>query len=76
MDKVISKQEKAKTPLIKELKTNKVESENLNEEEKFSVVYLKRDALYKRLKRVSVSVENSSTLEVIKGRILGEIHII
>lgn len=32
----------------------------------FDKVYLKRDALYKELRSVNVSVENSSTLEVIK----------
>ena len=67
MDKAVSKQEKAKTPLIEELKEDQ-DLDELDEEAKYSIVYLKRDALYKKLKRVSVSVENSSTLEVIKGK--------
>jgi hypothetical protein len=65
MDKTVSKQEKPSDPLIEEVKDSKTDSEKKRRNER-SLIYQKRDALYKELKAVNVSVENSSTLEVIK----------
>lgn len=65
MEKYMSKQETQSKPLLEKEKRDAPKS-NKEPEDEHSLVYLKRDALYRELKSVAVSVENSSTLEVIK----------
>lgn len=87
MDKTISTREVKKEPLIKGIFNNfGVGYENAIEapiEEvksqasvasDLSVTFLKRDALYKELKSVNVSVENSSTIEVIKDFLRNKVN--
>lgn len=66
MDKFQSKQEPASKPLVEEIIEEKKATSVRDNEEDYSLIYLKRDALYKELKAVNVSVENSSTMEVIQ----------
>jgi hypothetical protein len=66
LDKVSSEQVSQSESLVKSQEKRKHESEDDENEEFHSKVYLKRHALYKELKGINVSVENSSTLEVIK----------
>jgi hypothetical protein len=70
LEKFMSKQEVKTTPLVEEDKdldqAKSAKDKEEPEDSELSSVYLKRDALYKDLKIVNVSVENSSTIEVIK----------
>ena len=75
LDKFASKQEKTSKPLVAEIKDEEVaKSTHEKEESDHSEVFLKRDALYKDLKTVNVSVEYSSTLEVIKDFLRNKIN--
>ena len=65
LDKFVSKQDTTK-PLVEEVKdADGAKSSKSIEESDHTSVYLKRDALYKNLKTVNVSVESSSTVDVI-----------
>lgn len=66
MDKYASKREVKGKPLIEEDKKDEQHTSTRDPDEDHSLIYLKRDALYKELKGVNVSVENSSTVEVIR----------
>lgn len=66
MDKYASRQEVKGKPLIEESKKEEQHASSKDPDEEHSLIYLKRDALYRELKGVNVSVENSSTVEVIK----------
>lgn len=75
LDKFVSKQETKEDPLVEEIKDEDHAKSTKEEEDSYhSSVYLKRDALYKDLKMVNVSVENSSTLEVIKDFLRNKIN--
>lgn len=75
LDKFISKKEKKEDPLVEEINDEDlVKSTKEQEGIDHSSVFLKRDALYKELKIVNVSVENSSTLEVIKDFLRNKIN--
>jgi hypothetical protein len=78
LEKFASKREVKATPLVEkskdldQAKSTKGEEELVESER--SGVFLKRDALYKDLKIVNVSVENSSTVDVIKDFLRNKIN--
>jgi hypothetical protein len=74
MEKFISKQEVQAEPLIEEEDAKDEHRSIKSKNEENSITFLKRDALYKELKCVNVSVENSSTVEVIKDFLRNKIN--
>ena len=59
---------------MEENKEEKKATSAKGEDEDHSLIYLKRDALYKELKVVNVSVENSSTIDVIKDFLRNKVN--